>query len=123
MTPVQSYIQAGIKPVAESDHGTEPYSRPLWNIERYVARTDAEGRVWGSQEKVSREQALWMYTNWAAYYTGEEKTLGTIEAGKLADLVVLEKDYMTVPENEISDIPVLMTVVRGKVVYEMPGRL
>jgi len=61
-----------------------------------------------------------MYTSWAAAYSGDEELLGSIEKGKLADFVVLGKDYLTVPEMEISDIPVLMTVVDGRVVYENP---
>ena len=71
---------------------------------------------------MSREEALWMKTNWAAYYTGDEKVLGTIEPGKLADLVVIEGDYTTVPEDDISEMPIVMTVVGGKVVHEMPGK-
>ena len=64
-----------------------------------------------------------MKTNWAATYNEEQDKLGTIEAGKLADLVVLGGDFMTVPEEGISDLPILMTVVGGKVVYEESGKL
>ena len=59
-----------------------------------------------------------MTTNWSSYYTGDQHRLGTIEAGKLADLVVLGKDYMSVPEDEIADIPIMMTIVGGKIVFE-----
>ena len=54
---------------------------------------------------------------------GEEDRLGSIEVGKLADLVVVDKDYLTIPEDDISEIRTLMTVVGGKVVYEKPGSL
>ncbi len=59
-----------------------------------------------------------MKTNWAAYYSGEEELLGTIEPGKLADLVVLDKDYLTVPADEISEIKVLMTMIGAKVIFQ-----
>ena len=64
-----------------------------------------------------------MKTNWPAYYVGDEKKLGTIAVGKFADLLVLDKDYMTVPEDDIHTISVFMTIVNGKVVYAMPGTL
>ncbi len=64
-----------------------------------------------------------MATNWASYYTGDQKILGTLEAGKLADLVVLDGDYLTVPEDEIGSLKVLMTVVGGEIVHEIEGSL
>lgn len=116
-SPAKSLIEAGLKPMAETA------GPPLQSIQSFVTRKDSRGRVWGPQERVDRKTALWMKTRWAAYYTGEEDRLGSIEAGKLADFVVLGGDYMTVAEDEISKIPVLMTVVGGKVVYEEPGKL
>ena len=75
--------------------------------------------VWGQSERVTRKEALWMRTNWAARYFGlEAKELGTIEPGKLADLVVLGQDYLSVPEDDISEIPVLMTIIGGRIVYD-----
>jgi len=62
------------------------------------------------------------YTNWAAYYSGDEERLGTIEPGKLADLVVLDGDFLEVPEDEIGEIPISLTMVDGKVVYQQEGR-
>ncbi len=118
LSPVKGMIQAGLRPVAEADNGELPFSSPLWNMEKYITRKDEKGIVWGPQEGITRQQALWMYTNWAAYYTGDEKKLGTIEPGKLADLVVLEGDYLATAEEKISDIPVALTMVGGKVVYD-----
>ncbi len=107
----RSFIQAGIRPVAESGSSLD-------GLEAYITRKDANGRVWAPQEKVSRREALWMATRWAAYVSGDENKLGSIEEGKLADLVVLGGDYLAVPEEQISDLSVLMTVVGGKVMYE-----
>ena len=50
-------------------------------------------------------------------YMGDEKKLGSLEAGKLADLVVVDGDYMSVPEDQISELEVILTIVGGKVVY------
>ncbi|OGQ52224.1 MAG: hypothetical protein A3J24_09590 [Deltaproteobacteria bacterium RIFCSPLOWO2_02_FULL_53_8] len=72
---------------------------------------------------MTRQEALWMSTNWPAHHIGEEKKLGTIESGKLADLVVVDKDYMTIPEDEIDTIKPLVTIVDGRVVYEVEGGL
>ena len=113
----KSLIEAGLKPMAETQ-GT-----PLANLQLFITRKGQDGKVWGPEERVSRQEALWMKTAWAARYTEEEDKLGTIEAGKLADFVVLGGDYLTVPEDEIYKIPVLMTVVGGKLMFEEPGQL
>ncbi|MBI4483903.1 MAG: amidohydrolase family protein, partial [Acidobacteria bacterium] len=122
MTQVKSAIASGIRPVAEADTLVDPFVRPLWNIEKYITRRDEKGRVWGSDQKISREQALWMYTNWGAQYHEDQSKLGTLEPGKLADLAVLNGDYLKVPEEQISDIPVVLTMVGGKIVYEGDGK-
>jgi predicted amidohydrolase YtcJ len=59
-----------------------------------------------------------MRTAWSARYARDEEKLGTIEEGKLADLVVLSGDYMAVPANEIAKLKVDYTVVGGKIVYD-----
>ncbi len=120
MLPVKTAIKAGLRPTAEADSADRP---PLLTLERLVTRKDDKGKVWGADERLSRAEALWMHTNWGAYYLGDEDKLGTIEPGKLADLVVLDGDYMGVPEDQISELEVVMTVVDGKVVHEIPGKL
>ena len=121
--PAKSYIDAGLRPIIEEDIDELPYRAPLWNIEKMVTRKDDNGKIWNLKEKVTRQEGLWMKTNWPAYYVGDEKKLGTIAVGKFADLLVLDKDYMTVPEDDIHTISVFMTIVNGKVVYAMPGTL
>ncbi|MDA2935108.1 amidohydrolase family protein [Acidobacteria bacterium AH-259-D05] len=118
MQPVKSLIEAGIKPAAEADT-RPPYSAPLFNIQRWVTRLDDKGRQLDPDEKISREEALYMYTVWAARYSGEENILGSIEPGKLADLAVLAGDYLTFPEEDLDKLRVLMTVVGGQVVHEV----
>lgn len=59
-----------------------------------------------------------MHTNYAATYFKEGDRLGTIEAGKLADLAVINGDYMTIPEDQIETLTVSKTILGGKVVFE-----
>jgi hypothetical protein len=58
-----------------------------------------------------------MYTNWTADYVSRQDRLGSLEPGKLADLVVLDKDYMTLPAEEFHTIHALMTMIGGNVAY------
>jgi len=118
MMPIKSYIRAGLRPALESDVVEPPVGMPLWKIEKAVTRKDYTGRAWSPEERVTREEALWMATHWAAEATGDADKLGTIEVGKLADFVVLDRDYLRVPEGEISGMQALMTVVGGKIAYE-----
>ena len=81
---------------------------------------DNSNLIWIDLE-MTGEEALYMYTLWAAAYSGEEDILGSIEPGKLADLVVLGGDYLTFPETELDKLRVLMTVMGGQVVHEATG--
>jgi predicted amidohydrolase YtcJ len=123
MTPVKSLINRGIKVVAESDTLEEPFVNPLWQMGKFMTRDDHRGRVWNEQEKITREEALYMYTSWAARYHWDEKILGTIETGKLADVVILGADYMTAAPEEIAKLPVDMTILNGKVVYRKGDKI
>ncbi len=113
--PVPALIKRGMKVHIE---GTDPFDE----IESYITRKDRRGRIWGPANAIDRQTALRMKTIWAARFIGEDDRLGSIEVGKFADLAVLDKDYLTVPAEEISDIPVLATIKGGKVVYEAESR-
>jgi predicted amidohydrolase YtcJ len=94
---------------------------PLIEFYAAVARKDLkgfEGEGWHPEQKLTREQALALFTSSAAYAAFQEDDLGTIEAGKLADFTVFDIDLMTVPEAEILDAKTVMTVVGGKIVYD-----
>ena len=69
-------------------------------------------------EALTREQALRLYTINNAYLHHEEKEKGSLEVGKLADLIVIDRDYLTCPVDAVKDTRVLLTVVGGRVVYE-----
>ena len=70
------------------------------------------------EKTVTREEALIAHTRSNAYLMWKEDDLGTLEVGKLADLVVLDRDYMTIPADDIFNIKPVMTVVGGRVVFE-----
>lgn len=102
---------------AGTDFPVNPIN-PLLNMYIMVTRKDPNGNVYGASEAISREQALRLYTSSAARYTFEEARKGTLEPGKLADLVVLSADYATVSEDQIKDIKADVTIVGGKVVFK-----
>ena len=86
-----------------------------------VTRMDENGQPeggWYPQEAMTREEALRSYTTWGAYAGFEEKLKGSIETGKLADFIVIDRDFMTCPAEEIKDIQVLETVLGGETVYK-----
>jgi predicted amidohydrolase YtcJ len=83
-----------------------------------VTRTSAEGKLYGPRQRTTPEQALAVWTLGGAYASFEEKVKGSIEPGKLADFVVLAADPTRVEAMAIKDIPVVLTVIGGKVVYE-----
>ncbi len=110
-SPLKSMLDAGAKVVMESDSNSY-----IWqDLEAAVTRKDRKGKVWAPQEKVDRATAMRMMTSWAAEYVLKGDKLGTIEKGKLADLLVLDKDYMTVPEDEIHTIQPQVVVFDGKI--------
>ena len=91
-----------------------PFSALQWFVE---GKTVAGGTIRG--DKPSREEALRLYTIGSAWFSFDETKRGSLEVGKLADLAALSKDYMTVPANEIGGIESLLTMVGGKVVYNV----
>jgi hypothetical protein len=72
----------------------------------------------GPEEAIGVMDAIRVYTWNGAYLAGDEDRLGSIEPGKLADMIVLDRDVLTVPHEEIKEIKVLKTIVDGKIVYE-----
>ena len=70
-----------------------------------------------ADQKIDRVTVLKMWTTWASEYVMKEDLLGTLEVGKLADFVVLDKDYLTIPIDQIPTIMPKMTVIGGKTIY------
>jgi predicted amidohydrolase YtcJ len=115
-----SFLKTGSIIAGGSDAPVER-GDPMIEFYAAVARKDLKGfsgEGWHPEQAVTREQALKMFTLWAAYAAFEEKIRGSIEAGKLADLTVLSADIMKVPLAEIPKTRCIMTVVGGEIVYE-----
>lgn len=93
----------------------------LYGIYEAVTRMDLNGNPkggWLPEQKLTVEEAVYGYTMGGAYSTFEENIKGSIEKGKLADLVVLSRDIFEIPKEEIKDVEVEMTIFNGKIVYE-----
>jgi hypothetical protein len=116
-TPVRAYLDHGVPVASGTDSGVVPYP-PLWTLYHFVSRDTITGGVMGADQKISRQEALRAATVGNAWLTFEEATKGTIEAGRLADMVVLGEDIMAVPDKRIERMAVLMTMVGGRVVFE-----
>jgi predicted amidohydrolase YtcJ len=91
-----------------------PFTSLQWFLD---GRTVGGTAIRGPEETPDRADALRFYTIGSAWFSFDDKKRGSLEAGKLADLAVLSKDYMTVPVDEVHTIESLLTVVGGRVVY------
>jgi predicted amidohydrolase YtcJ len=121
----KSIFDAGVIVAGGSDHmikfddklAINPFN-PFFGMWMVVTRKTADGTVYNPEQKITREQALKMWTWNAAYVSFDEEVKGSIEPGKLADFAIIDRDYLTCPEDEIQDIAVLQTIVGGEVVYD-----
>jgi predicted amidohydrolase YtcJ len=114
---------AGIVVVGGSDAPVEVGS-PLIEFYAAVARKDLEGQSgegWHPEQALSREDALELFTSAPAYAAFMEDEVGTLEAGKIADMTVFDTDLMSVPEAQILDAQAVMTVVQGEIVWQRPN--
>ncbi len=115
-TRMRDWLDAGLKVGGGSDWSLLP-ADPFWMIYFFVTRDSRLSGVLGPEERLTRQEALRVMTINNAYITMEESIKGSLEPGKLADLLVLSADVMTVPEKQIREITPLATLVAGKVVY------
>ena len=116
----QSLLASGARVVNGTDAPVEPLN-PIPSFYASVSRRTLKGEPEGGfepEQKMTRTQALKSYTLDAAYGAFQENVLGSIEAGKYADFTVLSRDIMKIPETEILQTQVVMTIVGGKVVFE-----
>jgi predicted amidohydrolase YtcJ len=109
--PFKAMVDAGVNVSLELEGGGN-----VWEaIETMVTRRDGKGKVWGAHNKVDKMTALRIATQNGANYIVKSNELGSLEAGKLADLVVLDKDYATIPDEQIGDIRPVLTMMGGKI--------
>ena len=112
----KSLIEAGAVVANGTDAPVEDVS-PIASYYSTVSRRLADGSVFYPEQRLSRLEALKTYTINAAFAAFEEDIKGSLTVGKLADITVLSKDVMTIPEDEISSTEVAHTIVGGRVMY------
>jgi predicted amidohydrolase YtcJ len=115
----RSLIDSGVVVTNGTDVPVEPID-PIASFHSSVTRRTTDGSVFFPAQRMTREEALRSYTINNAFASFQEKTLGSLAPGKHADIVVLSKDIMTVPEAEIPSARVVYTIVGGKVKYRAP---
>ena len=108
--PFKTWIESGVKLVGQHYGSTPPFNK-LWQA---VTRK-FDGVVWQPDERIDRVHALKMWTSWASEYVLKQDQLGTLKEGKFADLIILDRDYFTVPVDDLLKIRVPMTMVGGKI--------
>lgn len=116
--PVSAMLAAGI-PVGAGTDGTRVASYNPWVSLYWLVsgRTVGGLELYGAENRQTREQALRLYTQGSAWFSGDEQRKGQIKAGQLADLTLLSQDYFHVPAPEIRDIHSVLTMVGGKTVW------
>ncbi|HWP84285.1 MAG TPA: amidohydrolase family protein, partial [Terriglobia bacterium] len=118
-SPFRRLARSGMKPSAHCEGHQD------WDflcMEHMMTRKDqTTGAVWGPQQTIDRREALYTFTRWAAWHVWKENEIGSIEVGKWADLVVIDKDFLTLPPEEFSEINTLLTVAGGKITYSQPA--
>jgi len=117
MFAVRSFLDAGIRVTQSSDYPPGPFE-PMMALQSSVTRTDMKGTVWGPRQRVTVEEAIRVGTLHGAYASFEEKTKGSLEPGKFADLVVLGRDPLREDPSSLISIPIERTMVGGRWVYE-----
>lgn len=122
---LRTWLDAGVRTSINTDHmfgldgnvSMNPFN-PFLTMYVAVTRRSEGGAVVGPGEAISREQALRLMTSEAAWFTFDEAHRGSIEVGKLGDLVILSDDLLTVPDARIRDVTAEVTIVGGAVVHE-----
>jgi hypothetical protein len=122
---VRTWLDGGARTALNTDHmfgldgdtAMNPFN-PFLTMYVAVTRRTESGRVVGASEAVTRQEALRMMTRDAAFFSFDEATRGSIELGKLGDLVILSDDLLTCPPERIRHIKAEATIIAGKVIYE-----
>ena len=109
-------FRAGVKPSMHNDPPVTPVD-PLLNMWIAVKRTTKTGRVLGADQAITPQQAMEAYTINAAFQFGMEKNAGSLEVGKFADFVVLDRNPLKIAPDEIRNVRVLATVRGGMITY------
>ncbi|MEG9303627.1 amidohydrolase [Psychrobacter celer] len=119
LSPLATVDKMGIPYTNHSDDTVTPVD-PLFSVWTAVNRTSRTGQVIGADERITPYQALKAITSNAAYQYFEEDTKGTLAAGKLADLVILDNNPLTIKPADIRNIKVVKTIKEGNTIYQRP---
>ena len=117
MFAMRTFLDAELRPTDSSDYTASP-SHPMMWLQSQVTRADMNGHQWGLNQRITVEEAIRCGTIHGAYASFEEAQKGSIEPGKLADLIVLDRDPLTADPSSLIQIAVERTMVGGKWVYE-----
>jgi predicted amidohydrolase YtcJ len=116
--PLRWYQDSGIPFGLGSDAQVVAHDSPFFTLYWVVSGNDTSGQTYFRHGTLTREEALIAHTRSNAYLMHKEDRLGSIETGKLADLVVLDQDYFTIPVADIRNLNSVLTMVDGRIVYE-----
>jgi predicted amidohydrolase YtcJ/heat shock protein HslJ len=120
ISPMRDAIDAGLRPTNHTDFVVAPLDQMmmLWSAVNRVSRGAAEI---GADQRITAYESLKAMTEWVAEQYGEEDSKGTLEVGKLADLVILDRDPLQVEPMAIRDIKVVQTLKEGETIYPAPS--
>jgi len=117
MFPMRSFLDAGLRPTDSSDYTASPADPMMW-LQSQLTRTDMKGNVWGANQRITLQEGIRCGTINGAYAAFEEDLKGSIQPGRLADLVVLAQDPFKTDPSALLKIQVERTMVGGRWKYE-----
>ncbi len=119
ISPIRSLVEGGVRVVFENEAGVEGTKARTYffDVVPLLTRRNHAGKTVAPDEAVDRVILMKMMTSWPSYYMLREDRIGTLQPGKLADFLVLNKDYFTVPVEEIANTYPFLTVVGGQIVF------
>jgi predicted amidohydrolase YtcJ len=122
--PFRTFLNHGVRLAFGTDWDVAPLN-PLLTIYAAVTRATLDGKYpngWFPEQKLTVQEAVEAYTMGSAYAEFQEKEKGSITPGKLADMVLLSDDILSIDPTKIRDVTVLKTIVGGKIVFDSEGK-
>ncbi len=117
MFAMRSLLDAGLRPADSSDYTASPFDPMMW-LQSQLTRTDFKGAVWGANQRITLEEAIYCGTVNGAHAAFEEHLKGSIQPGQLADLIVLDQDPFKTEPSALAKIKLERTLVGGEWKFE-----